>query len=291
MRVRAALATRTATVALLVGMGAAAPLTLKSHGDGWALEMAAAHAESGKGADGGGRSRGGSDDGGNGSDDGGGSGSDDNGSDDGDNSGSGGSGSGGDDSGDSGGSGSGRSGDDDGADDSSGRGSDDVDDDDSSESGRRGRSADDSINDDSLGRRSSSSDDRSRPRAAVSLTDSEVQGILRGERVLVDDRGRVLELEIEIEHGVRTVTVKPHGGDAKRNPGPVEGVRSVPTGGVPGGQVTVGRQGGLEVEVEHGVVTTKPHGGGRAGVAAAPVQSGADLTAAEEQALIQSGWK
>jgi hypothetical protein len=39
------------------------------------------------------------------------------------------------------------------------------------------------------------------------------------------------------------------------------------------------------------MVTTKPHGGDRAKIAATPVQSGADLTAAAEQALIQSGWK
>jgi hypothetical protein len=57
---------------------------------------------------------------------------------------------------------------------------------------------------------------------------------------------------------VRAVTVKPHGGDARRNPGPVEGVRSVPTDTVPGGQVTVGRQGGLEVEVEPSTAWSRP---------------------------------
>ena len=41
---------------------------------------------------------------------------------------------------------------------------------------------------------------------------------------------------------------------------------------------------GQETEVEHGVTTTKPHGRD-------PVQIGADLSPAEESALIQGGWR
>ena len=116
--------------------------------------------------------------------------------------------------------------------------------------------------------------------------------MLGGERVLVDDRGRVLEVEIEIEHGTRTVTVKPHGGDLKRDPAPIGGVRVVDAARTPASRVVVDpRNGALEVEIEHGVVTTKPHGGGPPAAIREPVQVGRDLTPAEEATLIQGGWR
>ena len=114
---------------------------------------------------------------------------------------------------------------------------------------------------------------------------------MSGDRVLVDDLGRVLEVEVEIEHGVRTVTVKPHGEDAARQPGAVTGVRAVEVAGQPARQVTVDRQGRLEVEVEHGVTATKPHGGANPATARAPHQVSGDLSPEQEAALIRGGWQ
>ena len=129
------------------------------------------------------------------------------------------------------------------------------------------------------------------------MSDSDVAAVMRGERVLVDDKGRVLEVEVEVEHGVRTVTVKPHGGDARRNPGPIGNVRTVDTTSQPARSVVahpVG--GGFEIEVEHGVVVQKPHGGAAATAAPAgrsrdPVQVGDDLSRAQEADLIRGGWQ
>jgi hypothetical protein len=287
---RVGLTGQAATLGLLALCGTAAPLTWETgpYAPGY-LAVAIAHADSGRGGDDGGDSgRGGDDDGGR---------SDSSGSDDGDGSGSGSGrdrdggddGSGSDSSGDDGGSsGSGSlgGGDDSGSgggDDGDGRGGDDDSgsdgDDDGSGSGSGGSGGDD-------GR------DAGRPRATVELDDRDVAAVLRGERVLVDDLGRVLELELEIEHGRRTVTVKPHGGDFKRSPGPIGEVHSIPAAGVPASRVVVDRRtGALEVEVEHGVAVTKPHGGGRPAGLRDPVQVGSDLTSAEEAALIQGGWR
>lgn len=288
---RVGLAGRAATLGLLALCGTAAPLTWKTGPNAFGdIAISLAHADSG---------RGGGDDGGD-SDSGGGAGS--GGSDDGDSSGSGsgrdrdrGDDSSDSDSGNSGNSGSGSDSDGDdsgsssGSDDSSGRGSGDDDGGSRSDSGddRSGSGSGRSGSDDGADRR-----DGGRPRATVALSDGEVDAVLRGERVLVDDLGRVLELEIEIEHGQRTVTVKPHGGDFKRNPGPISDVHSVEAARVPASQVVVDhRTGALEVEVEHGVVVTKPHGGGRPSSLRDPVQVGSDLTPAEEAALIQGGWR
>ena len=315
---KAALAGHAAIVGLLALCATAAPVGLSRDGDGWwRLQPSLAWADRGRGGrddsggdDGGGsgsgrgsdnssHGRSGSDDGGSSS--GGGSGSGSGGS------GSGGSGGGGSGSG-SGGSGSGSSGGGSG----SGHGSGGSDDGGSSHSGKddSGSGKDSSSDDGSSsapasGSQSSASD---RPRARVDLSERELESVLRGDRVLVDERGRVLEVEIEIEHGVRTVTVKPHGGDAKRNPGPIGQVHAVDASTRPARGVVVGPNGleveiehgvavtkphggtatpapgGLETEVEHGVTTTKPHGGD-------PVQVGGDLTPAEEAALIQGGWR
>ena len=134
--------------------------------------------------------------------------------------------------------------------------------------------------------------DRDRPSVAIDLSDRELDAVLRGERVLVDDRGRVIEVEIEIEHGVRTVTVKPHGGDFARNPGPIGDVKAVDAGRTTSSQVAVDpRNGALEVEIEHRVAVAKPHGGKGQATVRGPVQVGSDLTPAEEAALIQGGWQ
>ncbi|MFO1050375.1 MAG: hypothetical protein U1E52_21055 [Geminicoccaceae bacterium] len=335
---RAALAGHAAIVGLLALGATAAPVGLGRDSDGWwRLQPSLAWADRGRGGgdsgsgsgsdDGGGSGRGGDDSshGGSGSDDsgshsGGGSGSGDSGSGGGsssDGSGSGGgSGSGSSGSGGSGsdgsGSGSGSGGSSGGSDDSggsgSGHGSDDSGGSHSGTSGSHSGSGSGSDDSSSSQRSDGQSGGSDRPRARVDLSERELESVLRGDQVLVDDRGRVLEVEIEIEHGVRTVTVKPHGGDAERNPGPIGNVRAVDASTRPARGVVVGPNGleveiehgvavtkphggaatpapsGLETEVEHGVTTTKPHGGD-------PVQVGGDLTPAEEAALIQGGWR
>ena len=55
--------------------------------------------------------------------------------------------------------------------------------------------------------------------------------VTAGRKALVDDLGRVLEVEIELEHGLRSVIAKPHGGDARRNPGPIASTTLVDAGG------------------------------------------------------------
>jgi hypothetical protein len=61
-----------------------------------------------------------------------------------------------------------------------------------------------------------------RPEIVVDLSQSDLTAVLNGSKILVDNLGRVLEVEIELEHGVTTVIAKPHGGDAQRNPGPID---------------------------------------------------------------------
>ncbi len=132
---------------------------------------------------------------------------------------------------------------------------------------------------------------RDRPSARIDLSNRDVESVLRGERVLIDDLGRVLEVEVEVEHGVRTVTVKPHRGDAARIPGPIEKVHAVDAGSSPGRQVVVDQRGEIEVEIEHGVATTKPHGSARTPSNQAAPQAGAYLSPAEEATMIQDGWR
>ncbi|ANK74523.1 hypothetical protein ACI2KT_04840 [Ensifer adhaerens] len=56
------------------------------------------------------------------------------------------------------------------------------------------------------------------------MTDENLRGLRNGSLVAVDNLGRVLEVEVEYEHGVRVVTVEPHDSDIRRNPGPVGSV-------------------------------------------------------------------
>jgi hypothetical protein len=104
----------------------------------------------------------------------------------------------------------------------SGRGSDDSNDDGSDDS------SDDDNDDNRSGR-----ENRDRPEVTVSLSPDQIQAILSGQSRLVDNLGRALELEIEVEHGVTSYTAKPHGGDARRNPGPISNVSVVPAASVP----------------------------------------------------------
>ncbi|MBB4183601.1 hypothetical protein [Sinorhizobium terangae] len=63
-----------------------------------------------------------------------------------------------------------------------------------------------------------------RPEVALKVPEERLRGLLNGSLVAVDNLGRVLEVEVEFEHGARFVTVKPHGSDARRNPGPIGSV-------------------------------------------------------------------
>ena len=137
--------------------------------------------------------------------------------------------------------------DDDDDDDRGGRGSDDDDDDDSyddddddDDRGRgRGRGRDDAVKSSSsataptgtTGRQRDR--DRDRPEVVASFSGAELAGLLDGSLVAVDNLGRVLEVEIEIEHGRQVVKVKPHGGDSRRNPGPISSISVVPAGQAP----------------------------------------------------------
>ena len=70
-----------------------------------------------------------------------------------------------------------------------------------------------------------------RPEIALDLSADDLNDVMAGRKQLVDDLGRVLEVEIELEHGFRTVTAKPHGGDSRRNPGPITSFDLVDAGG------------------------------------------------------------
>jgi hypothetical protein len=108
----------------------------------------------------------------------------------------------------------------------SGSGSSRDDSDDSDDSSDDNSSNDE--NDDSRGRES-----RDRPEVTVALSPEQIQAVLAGQSRLVDNLGRTLELEIEMENGVTTYSAKPHGGDARRNPGPISNVSVVPAASAP----------------------------------------------------------
>jgi hypothetical protein len=208
-------------IALLALAYVAAPAVIDGGtGHLGALAFAKNGGDDGRGDDGGGRGRGGDDGADRGDDNGGDRGDRGRGSDDGAERGS-----------DDGGKGRGRGGDD-ARDDS----------DDSGQGRGRGRgrgrggdddSIDDSSSDDSAGKSNRNRGGRAdRPEITISLTDAQLASIQGGSKVLVDNLGRLLEVEIEFEHGVRTISVKPHGGDARRNPGPIKSVNIVPAGSV-----------------------------------------------------------
>ena len=71
------------------------------------------------------------------------------------------------------------------------------------------------------------SDDGDRPEVKSQVSGTDLERLLSGSTVAVDNLGRVLEIEIETEHGVTRVTAKPHGGDARRDPGLITAVSLV----------------------------------------------------------------
>jgi hypothetical protein len=103
-----------------------------------------------------------------------------------------------------------------------GRGSDDSGADDNGGDRHGGRSA--AAGTDDNGRRGRDNDGSDRPRVTLSVSATSLQGLLNGSLIAVDQLGRRLEVEVENEHGVQTVEVKPHRSDAIRNPGPITDV-------------------------------------------------------------------
>jgi hypothetical protein len=188
----------------------ALPVQLDLSGGDHIVTIEKAHAESGSGS--GGSGSGGSDNSGSGSGSGGGG-----------NSGPGSGGGGGD---DNSGPGSGGGNDNDGGNSGPGSGGNNDSDGDNSGPGHGGDN-DDGDRDDNDDRDDGDAADNgnnnaARPEIVVDLSQSDLTAVLNGSKILVDNLGRVLEVEIELEHGVTTVIAKPHGGDAQRNPGPID---------------------------------------------------------------------
>jgi hypothetical protein len=115
-----------------------------------------------------------------------------------------------------------------GGDDNSGGGSDN---DSGSGSHHDGSSDDGNDGDDDFNDRSASKDDGMkagssasnavRPRIQINVDAATRAGLLDGTLVAVDNLGRSLEVEADIRNGQSVLIAKPHGGDAKRNPGPI----------------------------------------------------------------------
>lgn len=114
--------------------------------------------------------------------------------------------------------------DDDDDDDHGGRGGHDDDDDDGRDDRGRGRDDDD---DDDTGDRHGGRGDDNRPEVTLSVSEESLTGLLDGSLAAVDQLGRRLEVEIELEHGTRTVVAHPHRGDFARNPGGITAVNIV----------------------------------------------------------------
>lgn len=113
---------------------------------------------------------------------------------------------------------------DDDDDDHGGRGGHDDDDDDGRDDRGRGRDDDD---DDDFGDRHGGRGEDNRPEVTLSVSEESLTGLLDGSLAAVDQLGRRLEVEIELEHGTRTVVAHPHRGDFARNPGGITAVNIV----------------------------------------------------------------
>ncbi|WP_112809231.1 hypothetical protein [Ensifer sp.] len=125
---------------------------------------------------------------------------------------------------------------------SSGRGGNDDRDDNDDRGGNRGSGGghdnDDDDDDDDRGRHDRDDDDGDdqnddrdrddRDEMTLNVSEDSLRGLRDGSLIAVDNLGRVLEVEVEFEHGQRVVKVEPHGGDARRNPGPITSVSIVP---------------------------------------------------------------
>ena len=122
----------------------------------------------------------------------------------------------------------GRSGHDDDDDDSSGRGGGDDDDDEGRDDRGRGRDDDDRHVGEEPGDRHGGRGNDNRPEVTLSVSEASLTGLLNGSLAAVDQLGRRLEVEVELEHGTRTVVAHPHRGDFARSPGGITAVNIVP---------------------------------------------------------------
>lgn len=66
------------------------------------------------------------------------------------------------------------------------------------------------------------------PRVQLQVHGANRQGLLDGSLKAVDNLGRVLEIEVETEHGTSKIIATPHGDDASRTPGEIKSVKLVP---------------------------------------------------------------
>ncbi len=127
-----------------------------------------------------------------------------------------------------------------GSDDSGTDSSGDNDSSDDNSSGNGDDDGDDTSDDSSSKDKSSKKADRdsarnvARPTATVSLTPESLAQVRAGTHVVVDQLGRPLEIRVTTVAGVQTIRAKPHGGDARRRPGPITTISVVPNSTVPG---------------------------------------------------------
>ncbi|QFY62079.1 hypothetical protein FZ934_17765 [Rhizobium grahamii] len=130
---------------------------------------------------------------------------------------------------------SGRSGGNHGSDDHGGRSGGHDDDGNDDHGGRRGdRASDDGashdVGDDNPGNHGGRRNrDRSdRPQTVLTVSDASLRGLLNGSLVARDQLGRLLEVEVEREHGARIIKAQVHRSDARRNPGAITSVQILP---------------------------------------------------------------
>jgi hypothetical protein len=72
-----------------------------------------------------------------------------------------------------------------------------------------------------------------RPSIEIAADAATRAGLLNGTLVAVDNLGRPLEVEAENRNGQSVLIAKPHGGDAKRRPGPITGFDIIPAAQAP----------------------------------------------------------
>ncbi len=132
-----------------------------------------------------------------------------------------------------------------GGDDNSGSGHDDDNSGHDSGDGNSGSDDDDDSDDDS-GSDNSSDDSSGKQSSSDSKADKGIPanrhhhadagnlaGVQNGTLAVVDNLGRVLEIELDRVNGAQVIKAKPHGGDARRNPGPITSISVVPAAQAP----------------------------------------------------------
>lgn len=74
-----------------------------------------------------------------------------------------------------------------------------------------------------------------RPTATITLSAASLANVRAGSHVVVDQLGRQLEIRVLMQNGQQVIRAKPHGGDARRNPGPITTISVVPVSAFGGG--------------------------------------------------------